>query len=228
MRRSTGRLLATTTCWCAFVPHRCILTCGTLSRAFHWRCASLENGLVRPRRRVPGTDLAGRVEAVGRDVTRFNIGDDVFGESALFGWWNGGAYAEYAGIPQEYLARKPANITFEQAAVVPTSGFIALSNLGAARSLTGKRVLINGGGGCVGTLAIQIARSRGALVTTVDCAAKLALMRSLGAHDAIDYTTEDVTRRGERYDFILDVASTLSHGVYKQMLAADGRHVPVG
>jgi NADPH:quinone reductase-like Zn-dependent oxidoreductase len=186
------------------------------------------NGLVRPTRNVPGTDLAGRVEAIGKNVTRFTVGDDVFGESVQFGWWNGGAYAEYAAVPQEFLALKPSNITFEQAAVVPTSGFIALSNLGPVRSFDGAHVLINGAGGCVGTLAIQIARSRGALITAVDCTPKLALMRSLGAHDVIDYTKEDVTRRGERYDFILDVASTFSHGAYKRILATEGVYVPIG
>jgi NADPH:quinone reductase-like Zn-dependent oxidoreductase len=186
------------------------------------------NGLLRPTRNVPGTDLAGRVEAVGKNVTRFTVGDDVFGESVQFGWWNGGAYAEYAAVPQDFLVLKPANITFDQAAVVPTSGFIALSNLGMARSFAGTHVLINGGGGCVGTLAIQIARSRGAVVTAVDCTAKLGLMRSLGADCVIDYTKEDVSGRSERYDFVLDVASTLSQGAYKRILATDGIYLPIG
>ena len=186
------------------------------------------NGLLRPTRNVPGTDLAGRVVAIGKNVTRFTVGDDVFGESVQLGWWNGGAYAEYAAVPQDFLVLKPARITFEQAAVVPTSGFIALSNLGMARSFDGTHVLINGGGGCVGTLAIQIARSRGAVVTAVDCTAKLELMRSLGADYVIDYTKEDIARRSERYDCILDVASTLSHGAYKRILATDGVYVPIG
>ena len=186
------------------------------------------NGLLRPTRHVPGTDLAGRVEAIGRNVTRFTVGDDVFGESVQLCWWNGGAYAEYATVPQEFLALKPANVTFEQAAVVPTSGFIALSNLGLTRSFEGTHVLINGAGGCVGMLAIQIARSRGALVTAVDCTAKLDMMRSLGANHVIDYTKQDVARRVERYDFILDVASTLSHGEYKRILKTDGVYVPIG
>jgi len=186
------------------------------------------NGLLKPTRKVPGTDLAGRVEAIGKKVTRFTVGDDVFGESVQLGWWNGGAYAEYAAVPQEFLVLKPANITFEQAAVVPTSGFIALSNLGMRSSFDGTQVLINGAGGCVGTLAIQIARSRGAHITAVDCTSKLALMRSLGAHEVIDYTKEDVTERGGRYDFILDVASTLSHGAYKRILATGGVYMPIG
>jgi NADPH:quinone reductase-like Zn-dependent oxidoreductase len=186
------------------------------------------NGLLRPARRVPGTDLAGRVAAVGGHVTRFAVGEDVFGETVPLGWLNGGAYAEYATVRQEFLVRKPANVTFEQAAVVPTSGFIALSNLGTTRSFDGKQVLINGAGGCVGTLAMQIARARGAVVTAVDGTARLALMTSLGADRVIDYTKDDVVRQGERYDFILDVASTLSHGEYKRILNADGVYVPIG
>ena len=186
------------------------------------------NGLRKPVRKVPGTDLAGRVEAIGKNVDRFSVGDEVFGESVQLGWWNGGAYAEFAVVPQAFLALKPPNITFEQAAVVPTSGFIALSNLGALRTSAPTNVLINGAGGCVGMLAIQIARSRGARVTAVDGTSRLALMRSLGADAVIDYTIEDVALRGERYDFILDVASTLSEGAYKSMLTTDGIYIPIG
>src|SRR6185503_8128923 len=112
-------------------------------------------------RRVPGTDLAGRIESIGKKVTRFKVGDDIFGETVKFAWLNGGGYAEYAAVPEEMLALKPANVTFEQAAAVPTSGFIALSNLGTVNT-PGQSVLINGAGGCLGTLAIQIAKACGA------------------------------------------------------------------
>jgi NADPH:quinone reductase-like Zn-dependent oxidoreductase len=186
------------------------------------------NGVRSPKRRVPGTDLAGRVEAIGKNVTRFTVGDEVFGESVSFGWLNGGAYAEYAAVPQDFLVLKPSNISFEQAAVVPTSGLIALSNLGVDRSFEGKHVLINGAGGCVGTLAIQIVKSRGGRVTAVDRTEKLDMMRSLGANCVVDYTKEDITRRGERYDFILDVATTLWEGSYKRVLAPNGMYVPIG
>src|SRR5687768_16978207 len=101
------------------------------------------NGVRRPKVQVPGSDLAGVVEAVGRNVTRFKPGDEVFGESVNFGWKNGGSFAEFASVPQDFLARKPGNVTFEQAAAVPTSGYIALSNVRGSGPLVGKRVLIN-------------------------------------------------------------------------------------
>ena len=187
------------------------------------------NGLTRPKRIVPGTDLAGVVESVGDGVTRFKVGDEVFGESTPMGWWNGGAYAEYAAVAEKLLVHKPANISFEEAAAVPTSGYIALSNLQRLeRHGPGQNVLINGGGGCLGTLAIQIAKAKGARVTAVDRTGKLELMRSLGADRVIDYTKEDALRSGERYDLILDVASNLSEHACKEILAEKGEYVPIG
>src|SRR5262245_11321859 len=187
------------------------------------------NGVAKPKKLVPGTDLAGVVEAVGEEVTRFKVGDEVFGESTPMAWWNGGAYAEYAAVPEKFLAHKPANISFEEAAAMPTYGFIALTNV---RRLElhgpGQNVLINGAGGCVGTLAIQIAKAKGARVTAVDCADKLELMRALGADRVIDYTKEDFLRGGERYDLILDVASNLSRETCKPALAERGDYVPIG
>ena len=129
----------------------------------------------------------------------------MFGECAKHGWMNGGAYAEYAAVPQDYLALKPNNVSFEQAAAVPTAGTIALNNLGGAARPKRQTVLINGAGGCMGPIALQIAKADGAHVTAVDCAAKLPMLRSLGADHVIDYKKEDYLRSGERYDFILDV-----------------------
>jgi NADPH:quinone reductase-like Zn-dependent oxidoreductase len=186
------------------------------------------NGVRRPALQVPGTDLAGVVESVGRSVTRFKAGDEVFGESATHAWKNGGAYAEYASVPQEFLALKPANVTFDQAAVVPTSGYIALNNLRGGGTLTGKNMLINGAGGCVGTLAIQIAKADGARVTAVDRAEKLPMMRSLGADHVIDYEKENFLQGGERYDLILDVASTLWFDVCAPALTPAGTYLPIG
>jgi NADPH:quinone reductase-like Zn-dependent oxidoreductase len=186
------------------------------------------NGLRRPRFRVPGTDVAGVVESVGSGVTRFKPGDEVFGECASHAWKSGGAYAEYASVPEEYLALKPANVTFAQAATVPTSGYIALNNFLAAGALAGKNVLINGAGGCLGSLAIQIAKARGARVTAVDCAPRLEMMRSLGADRVIDYEKEDVLHSGERFDFILDVASTLWFDVCAPILTPAGVYQPIG
>jgi NADPH:quinone reductase-like Zn-dependent oxidoreductase len=186
------------------------------------------NGVRRPRLQVPGTDLAGVVESVGRRVTRFKAGDDVFGESVAFGWKNGGAFAEYASVPQEFLALKPANVSFEQAASVPTSGYIALNNLRPVGALAGRNVLINGAGGCLGSLIVQIAKADGARVTAVDCAGKLAMMRSLGADRVVDYEKEDILRDGGRYDLIVDVASTWWFDVCAPALTPGGTYVPIG
>lgn len=186
------------------------------------------NGLRTPKKKVPGSDMAGVVESVGKNVTRFKIGDEVFGETTKFGWHNGGAFAEYASVPQTLLAIKPGNVTFEQAAAVPTSGYIAMYSLAGAGSLAGRSVLINGAGGCMGSLAIQIAKADGARVTAVDRTDKLPMMLSLGADRVIDYTKEDVLKGGERYDYILDVASTLWFDVCAPILMPGGTYVPIG
>lgn len=187
-------------------------------------------GLRRPKSPVPGTDLAGHVDAVGKHVTRFQPGDEVFGESHLeIQWRNGGAFAEYASVPEDALAMKPAGISFEQAAAVPTSGFIALHNLKTeGRIQAGQNVVINGAGGGVGTIAVQLAKAFGARVTGVDSAEKLELVRSLGADQVIDYTREDFTARDERYDLILDVASNLSLSSCKRALTPKGVYVLIG
>ena len=185
------------------------------------------NGLRRPKILVPGTDLAGVVESVGSGVTRFKPGDEVFGESAKFGWMNGGAYAEYAAVREDWLVQKPANVSFEQAAAVPTAGFIALNNLRAVKR-PGMKVLINGAGGAMGTLAIQIAKARGALVTAVDRAEKLALLQSLGADRVIDYARENYLEGAERYDYILDVVALRKPEEYRSVLAPGGRYMPIG
>jgi NADPH:quinone reductase-like Zn-dependent oxidoreductase len=186
------------------------------------------NGLRRPRHRVPGTDMAGHVEAVGPAVMRFRPGDEVFGETRRgLQWRNGGAYAEYVAVPEDVLAPKPAGLTFELAAAVPTAGFIALTNLrGAARP--GQTVLVNGAGGGVGMLAVQIAKARGAVVTAVDGPAKLDLVRSLGADRVLDHTRDDFTRAGERYDLIFDVPGNHPFSACRRALAPDGRYVLIG
>jgi NADPH:quinone reductase-like Zn-dependent oxidoreductase len=185
------------------------------------------NGLSKPKRRIPGTDLAGVVEAVGKGARRLKVGDEVFGESTKFGWHNGGAYAEYAAVPEEHLVLKPQNITFEQAAAIPTAGGIAITNVGASSKI-GRNVLINGAGGAMGTLAIQIAKAQGARVTAVDSAEKLAMMRALGADRVIDYAREDYLLGGDRYDLVVDVAAVLPRRKYKHILTPTGRYVPIG
>lgn len=187
-------------------------------------------GVSKPKNPVPGTDLAGQVESVGKNVTRFAPGDEVFGETHMeLQWRNGGAFAEFASVPQDALALKPIGITFEQAAAVPTSGFIALLNLqngGLIRP--GQSVLINGAGGGVGSIAVQLAKAYGARVTGVDSTEKMEMVRSLGADHFIDYTQEDFTQRGERYDLIFDVASNLSLSACKRALTPTGFYVLIG
>jgi NADPH:quinone reductase-like Zn-dependent oxidoreductase len=185
------------------------------------------NGVRKPRP-IPGTDVAGVVEAVGKHVTRFAAGDEVFGECAKHGWMNGGAYAEYVAVPQHYLARKPENVSFEQAAAVPTAGIIALNNLGGAVRPKRDTVLINGAGGCMGPIALQIAKADGARVTAIDCAAKLPLLEALGADRVIDYRQEDYLRGGERYDFILDVVGFRYPDEYRPVLTPKGEYMPIG
>jgi NADPH:quinone reductase-like Zn-dependent oxidoreductase len=187
------------------------------------------NGLRKPKKLVPGMDLAGYVERVGRNVTRFAPGDEVFGGTGVMrGWQNGGAFAEYTALHQDNLAVKPACVTFEQAAAATFSGEIAMGSLGPVDQLAGRHVLINGAGGAVGTLAIQMAKAAGAQVTGVDCAEKLAMIRQLGADHVIDYAEEDFTQGGVRYDRIVDVASTLKLNDCRSALTPTGVYVIIG
>jgi NADPH:quinone reductase-like Zn-dependent oxidoreductase len=187
-------------------------------------------GLRGPKIGIPGTDLAGEVESVGRNVTRFRVGDEVFGES-LTGhqWMHGASFAEYASVAQDALAHKPVGVSFEQAAAVCTSGLIVLNNLREPHAaLAGRRVLVNGAGGGVGSVALQVARARGAIVTGVDKTHKLAMLRALGADEVIDCHREDFTRLGQRYDLIFDVASNLSLTDCQRVLTPKGAYILIG
>ncbi len=186
-------------------------------------------GLFKPKNPIPGTDVAGVVQSTGESVTRFEPGDEVFGLTAADTWANGGAFAEYVAVSEECLASKPGNVTFEQAASVPASGVIALNNLpDAGRIGAGREVLINGAGGGVGALALQIAKAYGARVTAVDGPGKLSMLRSLGADRVIDYTREDYTRGDGRYDLIIDVPGNRPLAACRRVLTAEGRYVPIG
>jgi NADPH:quinone reductase-like Zn-dependent oxidoreductase len=187
-------------------------------------------GLRAPKNLVPGTDLAGVVESIGINVTRFRPGDEVFGQSLVANLWrHGGAFAEYAAVPEARFELKPAGLTFEQAAAVPTSGSLAVQGVrDEGRVRVGQRVLINGAGGAVGTFAVQLAKASGADVTGVDAAAKLEMIRSIGADRVLDHIQEDFTRSGERYDVVLDIAGNHPWADVKRALTPEGTYVLIG
>lgn len=177
-------------------------------------------GWPKPKDHVPGFDVAGHVEAVGKKVARFQLGDEVFGMC-------GRACAEYASAQEDAFALKPANLTFEQAAAVPTSAFAALHGLrDAGKVQPGQKVLINGASGGVGTFAVQIAKFLGAEVTGVCSTRNVGMVRSLGADHVIDYTQEDFTRAGQLYDLILDNVGNRSFADCRCALAATGTLLP--
>jgi NADPH:quinone reductase-like Zn-dependent oxidoreductase len=179
-------------------------------------------GFRAPKVRVRGMDVAGTVETVGTNVTEFRAGDEVYGTC-------NGSFAEYASMPQDTLAPKPRNLTFEQAATIPTSAVAALQALrDAGRLQAGQQVLLVGASGGVGMFAIQIAKALGAEVTGVCSTAKVDLVRSLGADHVIDYTQEDFTRSGPQYDLILDMGGNRSLSQLRRALRPEGTLVSVG
>jgi NADPH:quinone reductase-like Zn-dependent oxidoreductase len=179
-------------------------------------------GLRRPKPTRPGADLAGEVEAVGRSVTRFRPGDAVFGGVR-------GAFAEYVCAPENRLALKPANLTFEQAAAVPVAGLTALQGLrDRGRVQPGQKVLINGASGGVGTFAVQIAKSFGAEVTGVCSTRNVDLVRSIGADHVIDYTRNDFTRSAERYDLIFDSVGNRPLSAHRRVMTPRAIFVAAG
>jgi NADPH:quinone reductase-like Zn-dependent oxidoreductase len=182
-------------------------------------------GLRRPKFKIIGTDVAGRVEAVGRNVTQFRPGDEVFGELSRCGF---GAYAEFAAAPEKALALKPANLSFEEAATIPTAGCTALQGLRKGRIQRGQRVLINGASGGVGTFAVQIAKTFGTEVTAVCRTRNVDMMRSIGADHVLDYSKDDFAALGQRYDLILAANGNRSIWDYKRALSAHGSYVMSG
>ncbi len=188
--------------------------------------ARLATGLRTPKNRGLGLDLAGKVEAVGKDVTKLKAGDDVFGDMTLFGY---GAFAEYVCASQKAFAIKPSGLTFEQAATVPQSAILALQGLSRGKPIRpGHKVLINGASGSVGPFAVQIAKALGAEVTGVCSAAKMAFVQGFGADHVIDYAKEDFTRTGQRYDRILDVSAHRSIFANRGALNPGGAYVLIG
>lgn len=199
-----------------------------------WDCGALDGtsfvnrlifGLLSPKKQILGSDIAGRIEAVGKSVLQFRPGDEVFGD--LSGRWGG--FAEYVCAHEKALALKAPDMTFEQAAAIPQAAMLALQGLRAMGQIhPGQRLLINGAGGGVGTFAIQIAKVDGVEVTAVDSPEKLDLLRSMGAEYVIDYTQEDFTKNGQHYDLILDVKTTRSMLDCARALSPNGTYVTVG
>ena len=179
----------------------------------------------KPEKQILGADIAGTVEKVGKNVTRFQRGDEVFGDL----WDSWGGFVKYACAPERSLELKPVNSTFLEAAAVPQAGVLALQGLRKTGQIQpGQKVLINGAGGGVGTFAVQLAKLKGTEVTGVDKAHKLEAVRSVGADQVIDYTKEDFTQNGQRYDLILDAQGVRSMFDYKRALSPQGTYAMVG
>jgi len=182
-------------------------------------------GLFKPRFEIPGSDIAGRVEAVGSQVRRFKVGDEVYGD--LSGKWGG--LAEYVCAPENMLELKSPAMTFCEAAAIPQAAMLAVQGLiDKGQIQTGQKLLINGAGGGVGTFGIQIAKLYDAEVTVVDSGPKLAMLRSMGAIHAIDYKQEDFTKSGKQYDLILDAKTNRPISHYLRALTPSGTYVTVG
>jgi len=185
----------------------------------------LQYGLFNPKYTILGADIAGRVEAVGLNVQKFKVGDEVFGDLSGAGW---GGYAEYVSVREDILVHKPANITFEEAAATPMASVTALLGLKEGGIHQGQKVLINGASGGVGTFAVQIAKAFGAEVTAVCSTRNVELARSLGADHVIDYTKEDFIKSGKQYDLILAANGYHSLAEYQRALTANGKYVMTG
>jgi 2-desacetyl-2-hydroxyethyl bacteriochlorophyllide A dehydrogenase len=184
-----------------------------------WLPLRLYFGIIKPRIKIQGQELAGEIEAVGAAVTQFKKGDSVFAPTQM----NLGAHAEYICLPFKYaIASKPSNMSYEEAATIPTGGLNALHFLRKANVQRGQKVLINGAGGSIGTYAVQMAKSIGAEVTAVDSTRKLEMLRSIGADHVIDYTQEDFSKSGKTYDVIIDIVGERSFSRCVKSLKQNG------
>jgi NADPH:quinone reductase-like Zn-dependent oxidoreductase len=187
-----------------------------------WLPLRVAMGMIKPKKQVLGGYFAGEVESVGKDVSKFKQGDQVFGTTGL----RFGAYAEYASLPASYtIVPKPHNMSFEEAAAVPLGGLNALHFLGKANIRNGEKVLINGAGGSIGTFGVQIARAMGAEVTAVDCGIKEEMLRRIGADHFFDYKREDFTQSGQTYDVIFNMVARSSYSSCVNSLNPGGRYL---
>lgn len=184
------------------------------------------SGMLKPKNILLGADIAGRVEEVGKNAKQFQPGDEIYTDLSVCGW---GGFAEYVVVPEHVITLKPANLTFEEAAAVPQASIVALQGLrDAGKIQPGKKVLINGASGGIGTFAVQIAKFFGAEVTGVCSAKNFDLVRSLGADEVIDYTQEDITLSGQRYDLILDIKAYRPVSDWERVLDPKGIYALAG
>jgi NADPH:quinone reductase-like Zn-dependent oxidoreductase len=196
-----------------------------LMRGTPWLVRLMFGGLLKPKIQVLGTDMAGVVEAIGSEVTQFQVGDRVFGDLSESGF---GGFAEYVCVPESALVLKPSNLTFAEAATVPVSALAALKGLRVGNVQSRQQVLINGAAGGVGSFAVQIAKAQGAIVTAVCRSQNTEMVRSIGADHILDYTQLDITQTAQQYDLILDIAAYRSVFDYLPILKPKGTYVLVG
>ncbi len=183
------------------------------------------HGLFKPKHKILGCDISGKVEAIGKNIKRFRPGDDVYGDLSGYSW---GGFAEYVCASEKYLAKKPARLSFEEAASVPQAGVLALQGLNSKGITPGQKVLINGAGGGVGSFGVQLAKLSGAEVTCVDSVEKLGMLNVLGADYVIDYTKEDFSKIGKQYDLIIDNVASRSLSECSRALSPNGQYIIIG